>query len=45
MKKEAEGNIEVAAIDPIGSMRAGENPKLREVGEQVQAKIKRVVGN
>jgi uncharacterized protein (DUF302 family) len=45
VQEEAEGEIEVAAIDPIASMRAVENPKLREVGEQVQAKLKRVIDN
>jgi len=45
VQEEAEGEIEVAAIDPIASMRAVENPKLREVGKQVQAKLKRVIDN
>jgi len=39
------GRIEVAAIDPVASMKAIENPKLREVAEQVQAKLKKVVSN
>jgi len=45
VQEDAEGKIEVAAIDPIASMRAVENPELREVAEQVQAKLKRVIGN
>jgi uncharacterized protein (DUF302 family) len=45
VQEDEEGKIEVAAIDPIGSMRAVENPKLREVGEQVQVRLKRVIGN
>jgi uncharacterized protein (DUF302 family) len=39
----AEGNVEVAAIDPIASMQAIKNPKLQGVAEQVQAKLKKVI--
>ena len=39
----SEGKIEVAAIDPIASMQAIENPKLRNVAEQVQSKLKKVI--
>jgi uncharacterized protein (DUF302 family) len=39
------GEVEVAAIDPVASMAAVDNPKLREVGEQVQAKLKAVIDN
>jgi uncharacterized protein (DUF302 family) len=39
----AEGNIEVAAIDPVASMQAIENPNLEGIAEQVQAKLKKVV--
>ena len=35
--------IEVAAIDPIASMIAIENPSLRGIAEQVQAKLKKVI--
>ena len=45
VQENAEGNIEVAAIDPIASMQAIHNPKLRDIAEQVQAKLKTVVGN
>ena len=34
---------EVAAIDPIASMKAIENTELRDVAEQVQAKLKKVI--
>ena len=40
-----DGTIEVSAIDPIASMKAIENPKLRDVAAQVQAKLKRVIEN
>lgn len=38
----AGGGTEVAAIDPVASMQAVNNPKLGEVGEQVRDKLKRV---
>ena len=41
----SDGKIEVAAIDPIASMQAIENPKLRDVAEQVQVKLKKVINN
>lgn len=37
------GNIEVAAIDPVASMQAVDNPTLRETANQVQNKLKKVI--
>ncbi len=37
------GKIEVAAIDPVASMQAIDNPRLREAAAAVQAKLKRAV--
>jgi uncharacterized protein (DUF302 family) len=37
--------IEVAAIDPIASMLAVENPKLKEVAKEVRIKLKLVIDN
>ena len=37
------GKIEVAAIDPIASMQAVQNPDLQTVAEQVQAKLRGVI--
>lgn len=37
------GKTEVAAIDPVASMKAIENPRLRQAAERVQAKLKKVV--
>jgi uncharacterized protein (DUF302 family) len=45
VQEHAEGKIEVAAIDPVASMMAIENSKLRAVAEQVQMKLKRVIDN
>ena len=39
----AAGTVEVAAIDPIASMQAVDNPALGSVAVEVQAKLKRVV--
>jgi uncharacterized protein (DUF302 family) len=38
-----EGVVEVAAIDPIASMQAVDNPALGDVAVQVQAKLRQVV--
>jgi uncharacterized protein (DUF302 family) len=41
----SKGQVEVAAIDPVASMQAVENPSLREVAAEVQGKLKRVINN
>lgn len=38
-----EGEVEIAAIDPIASMQAIQNPDLGEVANQVTEKLRRVV--
>jgi len=37
------GQTEVAAIDPVASMQAIDNPELKRAAEQVRAKLQRVV--
>ncbi len=37
------GRIEVAAVDPMASMQAVENPSLGQVAIEVQGKMKKVV--
>ncbi len=39
------GAVEVAAVDPIASMQAVDNPALGTVAHEVQAKLRRVVDN
>ena len=39
----ADGEIEVAAIDPIASMQAVKNPDLRDIADQVRRKLKKVI--
>ena len=38
-----EGRIEIAAIDPVASMQAIPNPRLKLAAEQVRAKLKKVI--
>ena len=43
VQQTSEGEVEVAAIDPIASMQAIENPELGEVAVTVQKLMKEVV--
>jgi uncharacterized protein (DUF302 family) len=45
VQETSEGKTEVAAIDPIASMQAIDNPKLRDIAEQVRGKLKKVIDN
>jgi uncharacterized protein (DUF302 family) len=45
IQETAEGQTEVAAIDPVAPMQAVENPKLTKVAEAVQGKLKKVINN
>jgi uncharacterized protein (DUF302 family) len=40
-----EGEVEVAAIDPIASMQAVDNSSLEEIALQVRGKLKKVIEN
>ena len=37
------GKTEIAAIDPVASIQAIDNPRLRQAAQRVQAKLKKVV--
>lgn len=39
------GRTEVAAIDPVASMQAIENPRLHEAAETVRGKLQAVIGS
>ena len=41
----ADGEIEIAAIDPVASMRAIENPDLKGIADQIQEKLINVINN
>ena len=43
VQETADGGVEVAAIDPIASMKAIENPKLQEIAETIGQKLKRII--
>lgn len=39
----SEGDVEVAAVDPVASMKAVENQELLKIAGQIQEKLKKVV--
>ena len=39
------GGTEIAAIDPVASMTAIDNPELKKAAEQVGEKLRRVIDN
>ena len=43
VQETADGGIEIAAIDPIASMKAIDNPKLSEIAEKIGQKLKTVI--
>jgi uncharacterized protein (DUF302 family) len=43
VQEHAEGRVEVAAVDPLASMQAVQNPQLGTVGLEVRNKLKAVV--
>lgn len=45
VQEKEDGKIEVSAVDPVASMQAIENPKLGNVADEVQKKLKKVIEN
>ena len=43
VQETADGEVEVAAIDPVASMQAIENPQLAEKAQAIRTKLQRVV--
>lgn len=39
----SEGEIEIAAVDPVASMKAVDNPDLLEIAKQIQQKLQGVI--
>jgi uncharacterized protein (DUF302 family) len=39
----SEGEVEIAAVDPVASMKAVENPALFEIAKQIQEKLRKVI--
>lgn len=42
--QQKENGVEVAAIDPVASMKAVNNDKLDEVAKEIQYKLKTIIG-
>ncbi len=45
VQETGEGKVEAAAIDPLASMQAVNNPALADLGTQVREKMARVIKN
>lgn len=45
VREDASGKVEVAAVDPIASMQAVDNPTLSEVAREVQSLLRAVVAD
>lgn len=43
VQEKADGTIEIAAIDPIASMQAVDNPQLQDVAATIAQKLKQIV--
>lgn len=43
VREDEEGDVEVAAIDPVASMQAVENPGLGKIAEDVRNRLKKVI--
>lgn len=43
IQETADGSIEVAAVDPVASMVAIENPALMDIASEIQQKLKTVI--
>ena len=39
----SEGEVEVAAVEPVAFMKAVENPALLEIAKQIQVKLRKVI--
>ncbi len=45
VQQKDDGRIEVAAVDPVASMQAVDNPALQEVAETIRAKLRSVIAS
>lgn len=45
VQETADGDTEIAAVDPLASMQAIDNPELREIAETIGQKLKMVIQN
>jgi uncharacterized protein (DUF302 family) len=45
VQETSSGGIEVAAIDPVASMAAVDNPRLKEAAQQVRERLEKVIAS
>jgi uncharacterized protein (DUF302 family) len=45
VQKTPDDSVEVAAIDPVASMQAVDNPKLGDIAAQIQLKLKSIIAS
>ncbi|HSO20957.1 MAG TPA: DUF302 domain-containing protein [Desulfosarcina sp.] len=45
VQEAGDGQVELAAIDPVASMQAVDNPALREIAETIRDRLKRAIQN
>ena len=45
VQEHREGSVEVSAIDPVASMQAIHNPELHDIAQEIQGKLKAVIGS
>jgi uncharacterized protein (DUF302 family) len=45
VQEHTEGAVEVSAIDPVASMQAINNPELHDIAQEIQAKLRAVIGS
>jgi uncharacterized protein (DUF302 family) len=43
VQQKEDGSIEIAAVDPVASMQAIQNPELSSIAGQVQAQLRQVI--
>lgn len=45
VQETADGDVEIAAVDPLASMKAIDNPELRKIAETIGHKLKKAIQN
>ena len=43
VQEREDGKVEVSAVDPVGMMQMVDNPDLKDVAQQVQERLKKVI--
>lgn len=45
VQETADGDVEIAAVDPLASMKAIDNPELQKIAETIGHKLKKAIQN